>query len=153
MKRYKPSGEEKPFHCIQSQRDGIQQGEKSAEGNGCEGDAGGKGGAMALMEAMSHLQLTGISSAIGPVGVEETVGGVDDPHGKGHGEDGGMGEMYTGYAGNEPGPQSCNTGRVQREQVPKSERTSSADGSRDLCGGGHRLIVGGGRCVGQYSTA
>jgi hypothetical protein len=51
-------------------------------------------------------------------GVENAIGGVEDPDGEGHGSGCGGGKANVAGAGDEPGPERGNGGGVERQQVP-----------------------------------
>jgi hypothetical protein len=80
---------------------GFEAGKEQGEGNGGDEDASEEGGAVAMVEEVARFEGVGL----GGLGVEETVGGVEHPHGDGHGERGGEREAEVVGAGDEPGPE------------------------------------------------
>ena len=70
-------------------------------------------------------------------GVEEAIGGVQNPDREEHGSrhDGWKSRLCGSC--NENGPEGGDGGSVQREQVPQSEGAGGAERGRDLGGGCH----------------
>ncbi len=68
--------------------------------------------AMEVMEVMAGFEV---------VVVEQTVGGVDHPDGDEHGCRRGPRKRDAGTSREEPGPESCDRGSVEREKMPECE--------------------------------
>lgn len=94
---------------------------------------------MPEMEEVPGLELGDSDAVCGMqmAGVEEAVGGVENPDGQEHGYGRDDWKSRVRRSCNKDGPKNGDRGRVQREQMPQGEGTGGAGRGRDLGGGCH----------------
>lgn len=100
----------------------VEARQQGCEDKGGERDPRDEDAAVAMVKAVASFEFVGLGGAetvgVKKTGIEKPVGRVEHPDGDGHGGRCCGRQMDVVGAGDEPGPESGDGGRVEREQMP-----------------------------------
>lgn len=134
MQDEEPRDQKRAFDEVKTDGCGVEEVKQNCEGGRSYGDSSQKSAPVAMVEDVPGFEVGG---GVGVGCVEQAVRRVEDPNGEGHGDGRGARKGDVAGARDEPGPQRCDGGRVEREQMPEREWAGRARWEGELCGRGH----------------